>query len=221
MPQARDIEFYPSALEKGIRSERALKLAIAEMYVQGVSTRKVQAVMEKLCGLEVSSSQVSRAAKMLDEELDKWRERPLGAFPYLILDARYEKVRSGGTVLSCALLALLVLRPVAALNVYIPSKSEQCFHEQVPKGDKVVSCTIEDDARRGKLARHDERIALTLAPLARSPPTWLPTVATSTSTWSSVILKAKSSTKPSAKQRDPSSSKLRARACIQCASIIA
>ena len=111
VPQARDIEFYPSALEKGIRSERALKLAIAEMYVQGVSTRKVQAVMEKLCGLEVSSSQVSRAAKMLDEELDKWRERPLGAFPYLILDARYEKVRSGGTVLSCALLVAVGIGP--------------------------------------------------------------------------------------------------------------
>src|SRR3954453_24262215 len=62
VPQARGVEFYPSALEKGIRSERALKLAVAEMYVQGVSTRKVAAITEKLCGLEVTSGQVSRAA---------------------------------------------------------------------------------------------------------------------------------------------------------------
>jgi transposase-like protein len=104
VPQTRGVEFYPSALEKGIRSERALKLAVAEMYIQGVSTRKVQAVVQQLCGLEVSSTQVSRAAQLLDEELEKWRKRPLGAFPYLILDARYEKVRHGGSVVSCALL---------------------------------------------------------------------------------------------------------------------
>ena len=107
VPQARNIEFYPSALEKGARSERALKLAVAEMYVQGVSTRKVQAVMEILCGLNVSSTDVSRAAKLLDEELEKWRNRPLGLFPYLILDARYEKVRHGGSVVSCALLVAI------------------------------------------------------------------------------------------------------------------
>ena len=78
VPQARGVEFYPSALEKGLRSERALKLAVAEMYVQGVSTRKVTAITEKLCGLEVTSGQVSRAAAALDEELERWRGRPLG-----------------------------------------------------------------------------------------------------------------------------------------------
>ena len=62
VPQARGVEFYPSALEKGVRSERALKLAVAEMYVQGVSTRKVAAITEQLCGLEVTSAQVSRSA---------------------------------------------------------------------------------------------------------------------------------------------------------------
>src|SRR6478736_1046047 len=85
VPQARGVEFYPSALEKGLRSERALKLAVAEMYVQGVSTRKVAAITEKLCGLEVTSGQVSRAAGTLDAELEKWRGRPLGETPYLIL----------------------------------------------------------------------------------------------------------------------------------------
>lgn len=105
VPQVRgDVEFYPSALERGVRSERALKLAIAEMYVQGVSTRKVTEVMRQLCGLDVSSTQVSRATRLLDEELTRWRERPLGQVPYVFLDARYEKVRHGGAVVSCAVL---------------------------------------------------------------------------------------------------------------------
>jgi transposase-like protein len=107
VPQARGIEFYPSALEKGVRSERALKLAVAEMYVQGVSTRKVAAITETLCGLEVTSSQVSRAARALDAELEKWRSRPIGETPYLILDARYENVRHGGQVRSCAVLVAI------------------------------------------------------------------------------------------------------------------
>ena len=105
VPQVRgDTEFYPSALEKGIRSEQALKLALAEMYVQGVSTRKVSAIVEELCGSTVSSSQVSACAKLLDAELQQWRERALGDFPYLILDARYEKVRQNGQLLDCAVL---------------------------------------------------------------------------------------------------------------------
>jgi putative transposase len=102
VPQVRgEVEFYPSALERGVRSERALKCAIAEMYVQGVSTRKVTEVMRELCGLEVSSTQVSRATKLLDEELSRWRNRPLGAVPYVFLDARYGKNpawRIGGLV---------------------------------------------------------------------------------------------------------------------------
>jgi len=103
VPQVRgDIDFYPSALEKGCRSERALKVAIAEMYVKGISTRRVTGVLEKMCGLEISSTQVSRASEMLDEELGKWRNRKLGEYPYLILDAHYEKVRINGSVQSCA-----------------------------------------------------------------------------------------------------------------------
>src|SRR5438309_6823802 len=107
VPQARGVEFYPSALEKGLRSERALKLAVAEMYVQGVPTRRVAAITEQLCGLEVTTAQVSRAARALDEELEKWRSRPLGETPYLILDARYEKLRHGGQVRSCAVLVAI------------------------------------------------------------------------------------------------------------------
>ena len=111
VPQARGVAFYPSALERGTRSEPALKLAVAEMYLQGVSTRKVTAVMEQLCGREVTSMQVSRAVAALDDELAKWRERSVGEIPYLQLDARYEKVRVNGTVVSCSLLVAVGVLP--------------------------------------------------------------------------------------------------------------
>lgn len=110
VPKARDCGFYPKSLEKGIRSERALKVAIAEMYVQGVSTRKVTSVMEELCGFNVSSSQVSEACALLDEELQKWRQRPIPEISHLILDARYEKIRHGGSVISCAVLIAVGIR---------------------------------------------------------------------------------------------------------------
>lgn len=107
VPQTRDCDFYPQSLERGQRSERALKLALAEMYIQGVSTRKVAKITEELCGFEISSSEVSRASEALDEQLKQWRERPLDAFPYVYLDARYEKVRHGGVVVSSAVLVAI------------------------------------------------------------------------------------------------------------------
>jgi len=103
IPQVRGLEFYPSCIEKGIRSERSLKLAIAEMYVKGVSTRRVSDIVEILCGTEVSSSQVSRLAKELDAEVESWRASPIGQIQYLILDARYESVRVGSQVVKQAL----------------------------------------------------------------------------------------------------------------------
>jgi transposase-like protein len=108
VPQVRgEVDFYPSALERGQRTERALTLAIAEMYVQGVSTRRVSAILSELAGgLEISAMQVSRAAAELDQSLALWRNRNLHsiAYPYLILDARYEKVRRDGSVLDSAVL---------------------------------------------------------------------------------------------------------------------
>jgi putative transposase len=104
IPQVREGAFYPDALEKGLRSERALTLSLAEMYVQGVSTRRVAAITEKLCGTAVSSMQVSRAAEKLDEVLESWRNRPLGEIVYLYLDARYEKVRMDGQIRDAAIL---------------------------------------------------------------------------------------------------------------------
>lgn len=111
VPQVRSSEFYPSALERGTRSERALKLALAEMYVQGVSTRKVAAITEQLCGFEVTSMEVSRATAALDEVFKQWRERALQPMPFVQMDARYEKVREGGVVIDQAVLTAIGIDP--------------------------------------------------------------------------------------------------------------
>ncbi len=112
VPQVRGSEepFFPSALERGQRSEKALTVAVAEMYLQGVSTRRVTKIMEELCGLEVTSSQVSRAAAELDEILEAWRAREIEAISHLVLDARYEKIRYNGVVRSCAVLIAVGIR---------------------------------------------------------------------------------------------------------------
>lgn len=107
IPQVRGMEFYPSCIEKGIRSERALKLAIAEMYVKGVSTRRVSQITEILCGTSVSSSQVSRLAKELDKEIELWKSRDIGQIQYLGVDATYESVRVGQQVVKQALLVAI------------------------------------------------------------------------------------------------------------------
>jgi transposase-like protein len=130
IPQVRSSDFYPQALERGTRSERALKLALAEMYVQGVSTRKVKAITEQLCGFEVTSAQVSRAVAELDTQFKQWRERPLGQTPYLQVDARYEHVREGGLVIDEAVLIAIGIdergrREVLGLSV---SRSEAEVH---------------------------------------------------------------------------------------------
>jgi putative transposase len=117
IPQVREGGFYPQALEKGLRSERALTLALAEMYVQGVSTRKVKAITEQLCGVNVSSSVVSQAAVQLDAELEKWRERLLGEYPFLFLDAYYEQVREDGQVRHLAILMAVGINPAGKREI--------------------------------------------------------------------------------------------------------
>ena len=103
--------FFPQSLERGRRSCRAVMLAAAEMYVKGVSTRAVEKVLAEF-GIEgLSSTQVSRAAAMLDEELKAWRNRPLGCFRYLFLDARYEKTREHGVADDCAVLSAIGIEP--------------------------------------------------------------------------------------------------------------
>ena len=111
VPQVREGGFYPSVLEKGLRSERALTMSLAEMYVQGVSTRRVKEITEQLCGFEISAEQVSRATAKLDAALQEWRERPLGEIRYLYLDARYEKVRESSQVRDAAVLVATGITP--------------------------------------------------------------------------------------------------------------
>ncbi len=105
VPQDRNGRFSTELFERYQRSEQALVATLAEMYVQGVSTRKVKAITEELCGHSFSASAISAINKRLDESLDAFANRPLAEpFPYLILDARCEKVREGGVVMSQAVL---------------------------------------------------------------------------------------------------------------------
>jgi transposase-like protein len=106
IPRDRAGRFQPSLFARYQRSEKALVLALQEMYVQGVSTRKVSAIVEQLCGTTISASEVSALVKKLDAELAAWRQRPLdeGAYPILVIDAHHEQVRRDGHVRSTAML---------------------------------------------------------------------------------------------------------------------
>lgn len=152
--------FYPKSLERGVRSERAMTLAVAEMYVKGVSTRKVTAVVEKLCGLEVTSTQVSRAAAELDEQLSAWRNRPLGEITYLILDARYEKVRHGGAVVPCAVLTAIGVMPDVKRSVLGCSVA---MSEAEPHWRKFLESLLARGMRGVKLVVSDDHAGLKAA----------------------------------------------------------
>lgn len=112
VPKDREGRFQPSLFARYERSEKALVLALIEMYVKGVSTRKVTDIIEQLCGLSVSASQVSVLVKRLDAELSVWRTRTLAekTYPYLTVDAHYEKVRRDGRVRSTAVLWVMGVR---------------------------------------------------------------------------------------------------------------
>lgn len=153
IPQVRNSEFYPSCIEKGMRSERALKISLAEMYVQGVSTRKVKKITEELCGTEFSSSTISRATKSLDEELEKFRNRALGRYRFVLLDAHYEKVRHNGTVQGLACLKAVGItesghREVIGISVSL-SEAEvhwrSFFEGLMRRGLSGVELFISDD----------------------------------------------------------------------------
>lgn len=105
VPQDRDGRFSTQVFERYQRSEKALVSTLVEMYIQGVSTRKVTKIVEELCGHSLSATTISNLTKRLDEELRQFAQRPLQEpYPYLILDARYEKVRDNGVVSSRAVL---------------------------------------------------------------------------------------------------------------------
>ena len=110
VPQDRTGRFSTELFERYQRSERALVAALAEMYVQGVSTGKVKAITEELCGHSFSASSISAMNQRLDASLAQFAGRPLGeAFPYLILDARYERVREAGVIASQAVLIAIAI----------------------------------------------------------------------------------------------------------------
>ena len=161
IPQVREGGFYPQALEKGLRSERALNLAMAEMYVQGVSTRKVTAIVEQLCGSNISSTTVSRAAAQLDETLEAWRNRPLGEMIYLLLDARYEKIRQDGQIRDAAVLIAVGIDPKGHRHILGVSVSlgEHEIHWRtflqslVKRGLQGVQLIVSDDHAGLKAAR--------------------------------------------------------------------
>jgi transposase-like protein len=152
VPQVRGMSFYPQVLERGSRSERALRLALAEMYVQGVSTDKVTKITEQLCGCEISSSDVSRATALLDDELEKWRTRPLGSMKYVIFDARYEKVREAGCVRDCAVLTAIGIdadgrRSVLGVSVSLSEREahwREFFKSLIARGLCGVELIVSD-----------------------------------------------------------------------------
>jgi putative transposase len=154
VPKDRDGQFQSELFERYQRSEKALVLAITQMYVEGVSTRKVRDITEALCGLEISKSQVSALAQKLDAEVAQWRQRPLEkAYAYLMIDARYEKVRRGGEVISQGVLLAVGVSAEGyreVLGVWIAdSESEaswgEVFSDLSRRGLRGVRYVVSDD----------------------------------------------------------------------------
>ena len=129
IPQVRGLRFYPKSLERGCRSEKALKLAIAEMYVMGVSTRKVTEITEQLCGLEISATQVSRVAGMLDEELEEFRSRELGEALLLLIDVGVNVSRGRNVGVT-----ELLLSQLQASGFPVDDGSDQMSESVTPRG---------------------------------------------------------------------------------------
>jgi transposase-like protein len=154
VPKDRDGEFQTELFERYQRSEKAFVAAMLQMYVEGVSTRKVTEITEALCGLEVSKSQVSALTAKLDAEVNQWRTRRLTeAYPYLIFDARYEKVRRGSSVVSQGVLVAIGISAAGYREVLgcwvAESESEASwgavFAELKERGLRGVSYVVSDD----------------------------------------------------------------------------
>lgn len=154
IPKDRDGQFHSELFERYQRSEKALVLAITQMYVEGVSTRKVRDITEALCGLEISKSQVSALAQKLDAEVEQWRGRSIEkSYPYLMIDARYEKVRRGGEVISQGVLLAVGISAEGyreVLGVWVAdSESEaswgEVFSDLSRRGLRGVRYIVSDD----------------------------------------------------------------------------
>src|ERR671910_453151 len=166
VPQDREGTFSTRLFSRYQRNEKALVLALMEMYVEGVSTRKVKDVTEELCGTSFSKSLVSSLATRLDAELEAWRSRPLEAegYPYLFVDARYEKVRVAHKVISQGVLVVSAVRDdgfreIVGLEV-ADTESEATYQELFRslkrRGLSGVELVVSDDHEglKAAIARH-------------------------------------------------------------------
>jgi transposase-like protein len=154
VPQDRAGQFSTQVFEQYQRSEKALVAALAQMYVQGVSTRKVAAITEELCGHEFSASSISAITARLDGQLEEFSRRSLKeAFPYVVVDARYERVREGGVIVNRAILIALGIdwegrRQVLAVE-YANRESQSSWRDFLmqlkARGLKGVQFVVSDD----------------------------------------------------------------------------
>jgi len=166
VPQDRDGTFSTELFARYQRSEQALVTTLMEMYVQGVSTRKVAAITEQLCGTAVSKSQVSALVGRLDPELAAWRTRRLtaAAYPYLVVDARYEHARVDGRVVSLGVLVVAGVRDDGRREILAieeaDTESEATYHDLFQRlkvrGLRGVELVTSDDHRglTAAIARH-------------------------------------------------------------------
>jgi putative transposase len=166
VPQDRDGTFSTELFARYRRSEQALVTALMEMYLQGVSTRNVAAITEELCGTSFSKSQVSALVGRLDPELAAWRTRPLtaAAYPYLVVDARYEHARVDGRVVTLGVLVVAGVRDDGRREILAveeaDTESEATYHELFKRlkdrGLRGVELVTSDDHRglRAAIDRH-------------------------------------------------------------------
>jgi putative transposase len=166
VPQDREGTFSTRLFTRYQRNEKALVLALMEMYVEGVSTRKVKEITEELCGISFSKSLVSSLAGSLDAELEAWRKRRLEAeaYPYLFVDARYEKVRIDGRVVSQGVLLVSAVRDdgfreilaVEVADTESEATYQQLFRSLKARGLKGVKLVVSDEHEglKAAIARH-------------------------------------------------------------------
>ena len=155
VPQDREGTFSTKLFSRYQRNEKALVLALMEMYVEGVSTRKVKEVTEELCGISFSKSLVSSLSGSLDAELEGWRRRALEAkaYPYLFVDARYEKARADGRVVSQGVLIVSGVREdgmreilaVEVADTESEATYQELFRSLKARGLKGVELVVSDD----------------------------------------------------------------------------
>jgi len=166
VPQDRDGTFSTELFARYQRSEQALVATLLEMYLQGVSTRKVAAITEELCGTSFSKSHVSALTSRLDGELAAWRSRSLAdhAYPYLSVDARYEHARVDGRVVSQGVLVVAGVRDdgvrevlaVEVADTESDASYQALFRSLKERGLRGVELVTSDDHRglRAAIARH-------------------------------------------------------------------